>query len=315
MRKVIVILCFSVSLLCSCAGLGGRKEPPPRRHFESVVLNDRNSREPVLINEYQKEARRFTREAKNYAAAMLLSDLGIIGETPKERFEQYANLFFSDLPAEGQVKEIVIPNLCTSDETEIEKNAYFFIAPATDGNGVQYFTVDTNIPISSVYAPPVYDGYVIRTAQKFYKNIVPGSWAAVMEIVPKDNLIFYRGIAYPRKAAPLHATETGIKADVQSVNMLTGASVGEIRQKLLRNFNDISTRNENNYDSQDLDFLEKFTALSEAVYSYLDADITGALKHLNLAKANETETPKNAMGSIYLELEKVMDYLLNRIEL
>jgi hypothetical protein len=172
----------------------------------------------------------------------------------------------------GQTKEVVIPALSTSAEGE-EKDAYLFITRKTNKEGRPFYLIETNIPIGSIYAK-TYDGYVMKRDLGFYVNEVPAEWTAVMNIVYENDIVLYRGMAYPSKSAPLIYTGTSFGSDVFMKDIISGRySLAETGKGLLDKITEVITKTEIQTREQEdsMNYLVKCGNLSASVYSYIDS--------------------------------------------
>jgi hypothetical protein len=80
-----------------CAGLTSSQsgnEKTPRREFIGIENIDPALHEPYTVNEFIADNNSFSKESVYFSTALLLSDIGILGETGKELFEKYAAVFF-----------------------------------------------------------------------------------------------------------------------------------------------------------------------------------------------------------------------------
>jgi hypothetical protein len=202
-----------------------------------------------------------------------------------------------------------------SKEEDHERDAYLFITKGKTNNGLDCYVIDTNIPIAGIYSSN-YNGYVMRLTSAFHKNQVPSRWTSVMSIMFNNNILLYRGVAYPSKSAPLISTETSIGSDVRMNAVISAQTTISETSSQLNNTVDRALKNttaENQHHADSMKFLEKSTYLSLSAYSYIDSDFNGANKFFLLAKETEAIIPDDTMGSRYSELEKIMEYLINII--
>ncbi|GHV93486.1 hypothetical protein AGMMS50268_39890 [Spirochaetia bacterium] len=306
-------------LLNGCSTLGSSKSTffdNPRREFQAIEIADNNSTDPFIVNEFLSDGHSFKNGSIYFSTALFLSDIGILEDITKEQFEKYADIFFSNFPNEGELKEIIIPNLSLSQENDIEKNAYFFVTKTKNNEGRDYYLIESNIPINSKFAP-YYDGYEINRGNGFYKNIIPASWTSVMNVFIIDDILLYRGIAYPSKSAPLFFTGTGIGSNGRMDTIISGQStVSQVKDTLKETVDKAleTTKAENQQQIDSMKFLKKNTDISLSAYSYIDSNIGDAKRYYLLSKETEVNIPDNAMGSRMKELESIMDYLLNMTE-
>jgi hypothetical protein len=307
------MLCF-----IGCAGMLSsrqRKDDTPRRTFTALDNIDSSTKEPFIRNEFVSDNISFSKESIYFATALFLTDVGIINEMPKDLFEKYSSIIFSGFPDFGQLKEIVIPNLSRSEHTDVEKNAYLFITKQKNDEGRDFYLLETNIPIKSHYSR-LYDGYVVNISQGFHKNTVPLQWTSVMFIYSNNDILLYRGLAYPEKSSPLVFTGTGIGNDSRMREIYSGkSSVLEVKNRL-QEATESGIKNtvpENPQQAESIKFLEKHANLSYSSYSYLCSNINDAIGYYNISQKINTDIPDDKAGSIYNELNKIMDYLLNTI--
>lgn len=317
MKKfVYILLVFTILFFCGCVGISSskaKKPEQPRRVFESVEIKDNLSSDPFIVNEFIKDGISYNKESVYFSTALFLSDLGILNEITKKQFENYASVIFSDFPKEGQVKQIIIPNLSRSNDESAEKNAYLFISKLKNQEGRSLYLLESNIPIAGVNNRPYYDGYIVKLDSSFYRNQVPARWTSIMFIYFVDNNLFYRGLAYPSKSAPLIITEKGIRSDTGMNESLSGQStLADIKNKLKETVENIikNTVPENQQQTDLLKFLEKNSNLSLSAYSYIDGNVNDAKKFYLLSEGVKVDIPDDAMGRRSSELRKIMDYLL-----
>jgi hypothetical protein len=309
------VFLFSV-LLAGCIGFpssGSRGRGAPRREFQSVEYGTFPSNVPSVVGDFLADDISFTANSVNFSTALFLADVGILTDLPKEVFEKYAAVLFSRFPRKGEVKEIIIPGLSLSQEDDHEKDAYLFITKSKTNEGKDSYLIETNIPIGSIFAS-TYDGNVMILKGGFHKNQIPAGWTSVMNILPNDNILLYRGIAYPSKSAPLIFTGTGIGSDVRMNAIVSDQTTVSETASRLKNTVEQALQNteaDNQQQADSLKFLEKSTYLSLSAYSYIDSDVEEAKRYFLLAQGTEVDIPGNIMGSRYKELEKIMDYLLN----
>jgi hypothetical protein len=312
---LLVLVVIIVSFLGGCASTSKSKTPTsPRRVFESVEIKDNISNTPFVVHDFIKDSNSFRKESIYFLTALFFSDLGILDKITKEQFLNYVSVIFSEFPQEGQVKEIIIPNLSQSSKDDAEKNAYLFITKQKDDKGRYYYLLESNIPIASIYNRPYYDGYVVQLDGSFYKNKIPASWTSIMYLYLVDNNLFYRGIAYPSKSALLINTEKGIGSDARMDAIISGQStVAEIKNKLKETVETAvkNTEPENQSHIDSIKFLEKSSNLSLSAYSYIDGNFNDAKNYCVLSERIKVDLPDNVMGRRYNELKNIMDYLLN----
>jgi hypothetical protein len=312
------VLLFSV-ILSGCLGIpssGSGNMGPPRREFQSVESGIYPSKVPSVIDDFLADDISFTVNSINFSTALFLADVGILTDVPKELFEKYATVLFSQFPREGEVKEIIIPGLSLSQEDDHEKDAYLFITKNRTNEGRDYYLLESNIPVGSVFAS-TYDGYVMRLEAGFYENQIPARWTSIMNIAVNGNILLYRGIAYPPKSAPLIFTGTGIGSDVRMDAIVSDqVTISETASRLENTVEQTlqNTEADNQRQADSVKFLEKNTYLSLSAYSYIDSDIEKANRYFLLSKETEANIPDDTMGSRYKELERIMDYLLNIVE-
>jgi hypothetical protein len=320
MKKICISVISLITIIWGngCLGTSSRKnEPePPRREFQSIESIDTSSKIPFVVNDFISDNISYKKGAVYFSTALFLSDLGILENTTKEDFKKYAEILFSGFPSEGQVKEIIIPNLSLSQDIEHEKNAYLFVTKNKNSDGKDFYLIESNIPMASIYAK-TYNGYVISLNGGFFKNEIPARWTSIMNISINNDLILYKGIAYPSKSAPLIFTGTGIGSDVRMNSITSGEStVFEVKNGLKETVEQTltTTKSENQLQIDSIKFLEKFTNISLSAYSYIDEDIEAAIEYQLLSKEIEVNIPDDIMGSRYNELEKIVNYLISIIE-
>jgi hypothetical protein len=306
-------------LLIGCLGspsVTSRGSEPPRREFQSIAASAFPSYEPSIVNDFLVDDSSFGIGSIYFSTALFLADANILMNTSKELFEKYASVLFSQFPREGEVKEIIIPDLSLSHKEGQERDAYLFITKNKTNEEQDYYLIETNIPIGSIYAS-TYDGYVMRLEDGFYKDKIPARWTSIMNIRTNNDIILYRGIAYPSKSAPLIFTGTGIGSDIRmNAIMSRQTTIAEISNNLKSTVEQTfqNTTIENQQKSDSMKFLEKSTYLSLAAYSYIDSNVEDAKKYLLLSNGIEVDIPDDIMGSRYKELYKIIDYLLSVID-
>jgi hypothetical protein len=210
---------------------------------------------------------------------------------------------------------VIIPNLSKSTKDEGEKNAYLFITKHENNDGFEYYSVESNIPISSFYGK-TYDGYTMSLDLDFYKNQIPSSWTSIMSILVNNDIVLYRGIAYPSKSAPLIRTKTGIGPDSRMNEILLDkSSLVEIKNKLKEAVEEVlkNYKTDNQRQTDSTIFLEKDMNISLSAYSYLGSQFEDAKKYFDVAEGIIVDVPDDLMGSNYKELKRIMDYLINTI--
>ena len=288
--------------------------PPPRRFFESVEIDEQQT-DPLSIGEYVSDGLQYRREAVFYSTALILADAGKLDGISKEQFEILAGMLFTDFPDYGHSKTIVIPNFANPRDPDKEKNAYIFISKKSDSGGNVSYSMETNIPISSItnWGGRGYNGYVMDLMRGLIRNEVPGSWVSIMEIGTRDDFLIYKGIAYPAKAAPLRFTGSGIGPNSGMKEILAGTeTLSTEKNKLINALKEVLSiiKPENAEQEENAKFLEKYAYLSLAAYSYLEANIMEANQYYKLAAEVNTLIPDDNKGSGYLELYKILSYLL-----
>ena len=316
--KIYLAFCLSFLILCGCEGAPAPREPEtPRREYQSIDSSKYPIMIPSIIGDHIIEDISYNIGSINFSTALFLSDVGILNDVPKESFEKYATTLFSQFPVEGDVKEMIIPGLSLSQEDEDEKDAYLFISKNKTKDDLDYYVMDTNIPIASNNSR-IYDGYTMRINAGFYKDKVPARWTSVMSIMANNDILLYRGLAYPSKSAPLIFTGTGIGSDTRMNAIVSGqTTIAETASQLKSTVEQVlmKTTAENQQQADSMKFLEKDTYLSLAVYSYIDSDFDQAKEYFLLAKETQVLIPNDTMGSRYSELEAIMEYLIGIIEL
>lgn len=325
MKKLVGILFLLIfTVLSGCFGgppSKSSKPPaesaPPRRTFESVENISVSAREPFIVKEFIQDGVSYGKGSVRFSTALFLSDLGILEGTSKKQFDNYMSVFFSKLPKQEEIKEIIIPNLSKSEKEDVEKNAYFFITKQKNKEGKDYYFIESNIPIAGIYAK-TYDGYVIELTSGFYKEKIPASWTAIMFLRINNNNLFYRGMAYPSKSQPLIASDAmgRIISDFEMNSLATGtATIVEIKNKLKREVEEIlkNADPENAEQTRSLTFLNKYTYLSLSAYSYIGNTFREAKEHFLASEKINIDIPNDTMGSRYNELRKIMNYLINTI--
>ena len=313
--KGVIILSLIIILISGCfsSPTSGHVRPP-RRVFESVEIDELQT-DPLLISEYASDGLEYSREAVFYSTALFLADAGKLEDTCKEQFEILAGILFTDFPDYGHTKTIVIPNFADTDDPGEERNAYIFISKDTNSSGSVYYSMETNIPIRSItnLSGRGYNGYEMRLDDGLIRNKVPGSWVSIMEIAVRDNFFIYKGMAYPAKAAPLYFTGSGIGPNSRMEGILAGKeTVTTEKNKLFETVKKALSGTKPNTEEQEADmkFLEKYTYLSLAVYSYLEADMDETDKYYKLSNEIDTPIPDDNKGKGYVELYKILSYLL-----
>ena len=314
--KILLVFSLSFLILCSCGGAPAPREPEtPRREFQSIDSGKYPENVPSIVGDFIADDISFSSGSINFSTALFLADADKLTDLPKELFEKYAAALFTQFPREGDVKEILIPGFSLSQESGVERDAYLFISKSITKDGSDYYVIETNIPMASNISR-IYDGYVMRIDAGFYKNKVPARWTSVMGIMVNNDILLYRGIAYPSKSAPLIFTGTGIGSDVRMNAIVSGqATIAETASQLKNNYEQalITTTAKNQQQADSMKFLEKDTCLSLAVYSYIDSDFDEAKKYFLMAKETEAIIPNDTMGSRYTELEAIMDYLIDNL--
>ena len=321
MKKQVYLFVFLVIIfLNGCVGTShSRTSAPvqPRRVFETVEISNRSSTAPFIVREYTHDGSSYRKGSVYFSTALFLSDLGILGKITKEQFKEYASIIFTEFPREGQVKEIIIPNLSQSTDADAEKNAYLFLTRQKNSEGREYFLIESNIPIASINNRPYYDGYIMLIDGSFWKNQIPGSWTSIMFLHFVNNNLFYRGMAYPSKAAPLVITERGdVVLDLNMTTVISGkTTVLEIKNKLKETV-EASVKNATPENQQQIDSikrLEQYTNLSLSAYSYIDGNFNDAKNYFSLSERIIVDASDGAWGRRQNELRNIMNYLLNTI--
>jgi hypothetical protein len=310
--NVLVMSLLGVIIFNGCLSTFSRREPPIRE-FQTIAIADVSSKDPFVVTEYISDNISFKRGSVYFSTALFLSDLGILENTTKEQFEKFVNILFSNFPAEGQLKQIIIPDLALSQDINPEKNAYLFVTKDKNSVGRYRYRIESNIPLSS-NRTKTYDGYVVSIKYGFYKNSIPAGWAFIMDVYFNKDILLYHGIAYPSKSAPLRFTGTGIGSDVNmGAIMDEQSSVSEVKKILKDVVNEalVNTETENEQQIASMKFLDKSTNISLSAYSYIDSDMEDAKKYFHLSREIEVDIPDNIMGSRYKELETIINYLLN----
>ncbi|MCL2440991.1 MAG: hypothetical protein FWD14_04570 [Treponema sp.] len=314
MKKVVFMFILGILIFGGCISIPSSKVNTHRRVFESVIIADNSLTAPFVVREYINDSSSYSKETVYFSTALFLSDLGILNEITKEQFENYAAVVFSEFPRENQVKEIIIPNLSRSIKEDSEKNAHLFITKQKNNEGRVHYLVESNIPIAGVNNMPYYDGYVMKIDSGFWKNHIPASWTSIMNLHFIGNNLFYRGIAYPSKSAPLIITDRGIGSDTRMNAVISGEStIAETKDKLKETVETAikNTVPENQSQLHSMRFLEKTTNISLSAYSYIEGNFNEAKKYYSLSEEVNVDIPDSAMGRRYGELKNIMNYLLN----
>lgn len=323
--KSFCILGLSLLLLVGCIGFPtgfptgypiSKKQELPRREFQSIESGTFPSNIPSIVRDFSTDDISFSTGSVNFSTALFLSDLGILADVPVELFEKYAAALFSQFPREGEVKEIVIPDLSLSMEAAHEKDAYLFISKNKTNEGRNYYIIESNIPIASIYSS-TYDGYEMWLDTGFYKSKIPARWTSIMNIMMNGNILLYRGIAYPSKSAPLIFTGTGIGSDARMNAIVSDQrTIAETANNLKNAVEQAlqTTTADNQPQADSMKFLEKDAYLSLSAYFYIDSDFEAANKYFLLSKETEANIPIDTIGNRYSKLEKIMGYLINTIK-
>lgn len=293
------------------------KTVPPRRTYKSAENIDASAKEPFNVQEFVSDGISYNRGSIRFSTALFLSDLGILEGITKKQFDNYASVFFSKLPKQDQINEIIIPNLSKSEKEDAEKNAYFFITKQEDKDNKEYYLIESNIPINSKYTK-IYDGYEIRLESAFYKDIIPGNWTSIMFLRTSNNNLYYRGMAYPVKSPPIvfSEREDGIVPDLRMDELISGRStVSQAKNRLKEEFDKILEKADPNNAEQTrvLSFMKKYVYLSLSVYSYIDGSFKEAKDNFLAAEKITADIPQEKIISQYNELKKIMNYLINAI--
>lgn len=310
---VLIVLLFSS---CLTTTRTNNTPKPPRREFISVETTDLTIEDTFVVSDscgdYGLEP---SVNSRVFATAMFLKDLGILNEISSSEFEVISKAVFTNYPASGEVKEIVIPSLSKyqkkgDEETVIEKDAYLFVTHFTTDTGQEKFRIETNIPISSIY-DKYYDGYFINTNSSFHKDIIPASWIAVMSIAFEDDVIVYKGVQFPPMASLLNYSGTGIGVDNWMNNPISPDSeikdvmveLESVVEKATAELSDVPEQKESQL------FLRKYSALTLSAYAYLNGDSELSRTYLEQAGTIEVTIPDNSMGKKYEGLEEVVSYI------
>ena len=316
--SVLLLGCFSTpsstSNMRPSSSSAVRTSEPPRREFTPVEDIDPNAVVPFVVDEYLSDGRVYQEGSVKFATALLLSDMGILQTVDKELFHQYAAVIFTDLPAEDQVKQIVIPNLSQSNELDKEKNAYLFITKNYNQDGILYYLIESNIPISSYFrGPGYYNGYVMRMNSNFIKGEIPSSWVSIMYLYANENNLLYRGVAYPEKSDLLAVrSSTGNIGTDNMVSLRAGHStVPGMKRSLERDVGDLLAVLEiSNVPTESIEFFRKYVLLSLSAYSYINSNFDDAQNEYLISKGIDAPTPDNLMGRSFTELMAIMDYII-----
>lgn len=320
-KSIFVLISMFLLLLSGCLSSSptrsSEKVISPRRTFESVENIDASAKEPFIVQDYIHDGISYSKGSICYSTALFLSDLGILEGTSKNQFNNYMSVFFSKLPQQEQIKEIVIPNLSKSDKEDDEKNAYLFITKRKNEDGKDYYLVESNIPISSIYAR-TYDGYTMKMNAGFYKEKIPGNWTSIMSLRINNDILIYRGMAYLSKSSPLIVSETmgRVVSATRMDEVLSGKStIAQIKNKLKEEVDKIleNADQKNVEQNRSLTFLKKYTNLSLSAYSYIDNTFKEAREYYLASEKIIVDIPDDSMGSRYNELKKIMNYLLYTI--
>jgi hypothetical protein len=309
-------ICTFVALFYGCFSTPAPvEEKPPRREFVSVEDERITNEKIFIVDEYAGDGSSYSKGSVYFATALFLSDLGILQATTKNDFIKIAEVMFTNLPEEGELKELVIPSLSKTEEIDAEKNGYFFIYKTKNNAGESYYKIESNVPTASLWTR-TYDGYVMRNNLPFYKNNVPAGWTSIMNMWTNHNTLIYRGVAYPKKSALLISTGTGIGPDPRMNAILaTDKTIKDI-QSQLENVVSVAlkiTEPANQDGRNDLRFLEKYTNMSLSAYSFIDSQFDESKKYFLAAQKINTEIPPDLKGNNYNELTAIMDYLINSI--
>jgi len=103
--------------------------------FETIEIGDRSSTAPFIVREYINDGILYGKESAYFSTALFLSDLGILSGITSEQLLEYASIIFTEFPQEGQVKDIIIPNLSLSTDADAERNAYLFLTKQINSDG------------------------------------------------------------------------------------------------------------------------------------------------------------------------------------
>lgn len=309
--------CLSTPAASTKSTKSTKESKPPRRVFESVDTTGLTFSDMFVVdNGFVGNGKKYNDAAVKVSAGMFVFELGIQNEVTDADLAKIGELFFNNLPAENEVKEIVIPQLCKKEDVteENEMDGYFFIFPSTNKNGQLNYTIETNLPIASIWAD-TYDGYIVSLKSTFNKNQVPAGWSAIMSIEVLEDTIVYNGVAYPTKASPLQFTGTGIGSDTRLSNLTKGEKsletiMTDLDTVVTEGIAKTPTETEEAKNSMNL--LAKYKDASMSMYSYLAGNPVKAKEYLASSDAIEMELPKNVMGGRCKKLSEFMNWLLNK---
>lgn len=325
MKKSFLLISFAfiLGLFTSCLSTPSattkttKEEKPPRREFESVDTTGLKFSDMFVVdNGFVGNGKKYNDAAVKVSAAMFAFELGIQNEVTKADLAKIGELFFSNMPTENEVKEIVIPQLCKKEDVteENEMDGYFFIFPSTNKNGQLNYTIESNLPLASIWAD-TYDGYIVTLKSSFNKNKIPASWAAIMSIEVLEDTIVYNGVAYPSKASPLQFTGTGIGSDSRLSNLTKGEkSLKTIMTDLDTVVSEgiAKTPTDNDEAKNSMNLLAKYKDASMSLYSYLAGNPVKAKEYLASSDSIVMELPKNVMGGRCQKLSEFMHWILGK---
>lgn len=309
--------CISTPSASTKATETKKESQPPRREFESVDTTGLTFSNMFVVNNgFVGNGKKYNKATVKLSAGMLAFELGIQDEITDADFAKIGELFFNNLPAENEVKEIVIPQLCKKENAteENEMDGYFFIYPSTNKNGKLNYTIETNLPIASIWGS-TYDGYIVTLKSSFFKNQIPARWNAMMSIEVLDDTIVYNGVAYPNKASPLQFTGTGIGSDTRLSNLTKGE---KSLNTLMTELDSVvkegleKTPTDTDQAKQSMNLLSKYNDASMSMYSYLAGNPAKAKEYLAASDALEMELPENVMGGRCKKISEFMNWILKK---
>jgi hypothetical protein len=282
----------------------------PLWRFESVDTAGLTLKDSFVMNDFVSDGVVFSKASREYSMANFLAEMNILQELDYETFYYLSDLLFTNLPIEGQVKQVVLPNITKQALSPIFiKDVYLFITKTKDNENHAIYRIDSNIPLGAARNNIKLRYFDMR--QGCYNGFIPGNdlTGTVYLSFNKDLLVF-QGYFYPTFIAPLWKTEKGLMPDSNFKHLLSGEhTLAQTKVKLEWDAS-VAIRDMNG-KNESPEFMTKFTLISLAAYSFLDDDCEEAVRCFESAINTECPPQQESLTFFaYNNLEVIMHYVL-----
>jgi len=312
MKRFLVLIPVVIALvIIECSTTPLEEGTEQRLSFQPVNTAGLTVKDSFIVGEFTSDGAEFSKASRYYSTANFLADLDILDDVDFDAFDSLSTVLFADLPAEGQTKEVVIPNAAPEVKgNDSIRDAYLFITKTTGGDRCGCYLIETNIPVGAMRNKND-TIFFLNNKTGFFKGEIPGNYAnGVLSLTCDGDLLVYQGLVYPNLTPPLGFSAKGLKPDSQLNCLLSGdMSLDQIKAKLGGQAKMLE--NHTAKPGGAFKFLEKFVNMSLCAYSFLESDFDAASRYYDKAACINCPAPEDSDYDLnYKGLEKVMKYVI-----